>query len=95
LIINVTQTHLTNGISISPVDCPIALALKDAGFKKPVVGSYGIYRNLREYFNLQYYLPVCIFHFSIKNIISNIDRRKTVEPFSFEVPDDLIESFRD
>lgn len=48
LEIQVTKEHLRNGYPNNPISCPVALALKDAGFKAPHVGQGTVHYGARK-----------------------------------------------
>lgn len=78
LTIRVTQANIDNGIRAKCGLCPIALALRDAGFEEPTVGSYE-FQATQGCSYLNYGLPE-----SARDFINHFDAGHTVSPFEFE-----------
>lgn len=73
--VKVTQKHIDNG-DHRVGSCPIALAMKGMGIKKPYVGFYCLRDDNGQ--SISYYYPR-----SVKRFIHNFDHRISVEPFTF------------
>jgi hypothetical protein len=73
--ISVTQHHIDNGLRGNCRADPVALALIDAGFKKPWVGPLYIRLN-----NKEHHTPEVVWRF-----MEDFDNERTTEPFEFEV----------
>lgn len=74
-VINVTQKNINEGV-INLTDCPVALALKDAGFTEVTVGALGCH--MTESNNKLVLFP------EIANKFTDMyDCRKPVRPFTF------------
>lgn len=75
--VSVTQKHIDEGVKSDNKTCPIALALKELGFKNPSVGCDSA---LIE--KTVYRLPI-----DAENFIDKLDffGKKSVAPFKFEL----------
>lgn len=78
MIIRVTQEHIDKGKAGLCSLCPIALALKDAGFKDSWAGS-GTLKNNKN--------TICITPQSCYDFMVHFDAGDLVSPFEFEIPD--------
>jgi hypothetical protein len=73
--ISVTKEHIKKGKPTFPSACPIALALKDAGFTTPIVIDTFM---REEEADIYYDLPR-----SCSRFIRRFDTKKSVKPFNF------------
>ena len=79
--IKVTEKHLKFGNKIEISDCPIALALKDAGFKDPLVGYKSI-----SFVNEEGNIERLTLPKGAKTFVARVTNRIPVEiPFEFEL----------
>lgn len=76
-IITVTQKHIDTGVRIDPIKCPVAKAIRAAGFKNVSVGGTVCFG---KNYSKSAALPkrVC-------NFITRFDREKAVKPFTFRL----------
>lgn len=77
--ISVTKQHIDAGIKLDACSCPLALALSDAGFPKPVVDGEQV--EIAGEFGL-FPLPEVAQQF-----VSDFDHGLPVAPFDFELGD--------
>lgn len=82
--IKVTQAHINAGKRSSPCECPVSLALKDAGVREPMVTGWGIQSGHPA--RIRVPLPPSVWSFAVC-----FDDGQDVEPFEFEISDDLKE----
>lgn len=89
ITVNVTQENINNGTKQNGEYCPIALALKDMGYRSPSVGyddiSFLYGENSCEDWQCSY-TPRVVDHF-----IEAFDSGLEVEPFSFTIERDIEE----
>jgi hypothetical protein len=78
--IKVTQDHIDNG-SIDPRACPVALAIREAGFPKACVLSVQVWLDPNQTTRSAIKLPRHTRHF-----IEAFDEGDHVEPFEFDLP---------
>lgn len=84
MTIQVTQEHIEKGVACSHTQCPIALAMKDAGIKEPMVRLYSISYVLEgRYFGT--YCPKGLMRKIIK-----FDADGKIKPFSFHLNRNMI-----
>ena len=77
--IKVEQKHIDKGVPMGQDSCPVALALKDKGFRDIRVMSFGTYVN-SGYDDERFW-----FHSAeTSEFISNFDNKRPVRPFGFE-----------
>jgi hypothetical protein len=79
LKITVTQEHIENGEACSSDSCPLALALKEAGFKNAFVGGGYIFFDSRD---PDRYIAM---RWDIYDFVRDFDTKKPVRPFTFEL----------
>jgi hypothetical protein len=79
LKITVTQKHIENGEACSSDSCPLALALKDAGFKNAFVGGGYIFFDSRD---PDRYIAM---RWDIYDFVRDFDTKKPVCPITFEL----------
>ena len=72
--IDVEQRHIDEGVRHSGMKCPVALALLDAGFERPVVGPYGFADG-----DVIYSLSG-----GSRDFVASFDRGLSVEPITLE-----------
>lgn len=80
MTIEVTEQHIKKGNAGSCGSCPIALALKDAGFKHPVVDHSSFCYIMVGGGIKKLSLP-----YNAIDFIVRFDSGKKVHPFSFEL----------
>jgi hypothetical protein len=84
MLITVTQEHIERGKKKNCAECPVALALHDAGFPDAYVSFDRVWASpddrLNNYNCLLAFLPILV-----RVWISNFDSGKHVEPFEFEL----------
>lgn len=73
--INVTQEHISKGVSQDGCLCPVALALIDSGFTDVFAGCYEL-----EYDNHNSPTPD-----SVASFIKHFDQYQTGTPFTFNL----------
>ncbi len=83
--ITVTKKHIKNGRRYHPYDCPIALALKDAGFRTSCVYLHEIITSSHEHEACwQYTFKNCSTSKGVKKFIKAFDSgKRNLKPFSF------------
>jgi hypothetical protein len=74
--ISVTRTHIENGFKCNANECPVANALKDAGFSEPRVSDSFFMSGGR---------PIVDFPSGVSERIRQYDATGKMEPFEFEV----------
>jgi hypothetical protein len=79
MIIQVTQSHISNGKRVVCDLCPIALALTDAGFAGVNVGARCFYAGAPNA-RIRYTLPTLA-----QSFISNFDASYDAHPFAFRL----------
>ena len=77
LTVSVTKTHIKEGLQKSPYACPIALALRDQGYKHSDIAVSSINLYVKPNF---YVLPP-----EAANFVAIFDKNKNGEPFEFEI----------
>jgi hypothetical protein len=88
LIIEVTQQDIDAGQRFDCEACPIALALRRAGFADAEVGHSAAWRTPDEQWEHQTTrLP-----YEAQNFIKRFDTLQAVEPFKFDIPWELGET---
>jgi hypothetical protein len=84
MIIFVTADHIKRGRIASARNCPVALAMKDAGFSFASVGLSQCGGLTKDDVFLQFDVPPVVLAF-----IETFEERKPVEPFAFELGEPL------
>ena len=84
--IKVTQECIDNGDPANPRECPVALAMLDAGLRRPIAQVNGLsWKSSDE--DLHYWEPTA----EVKRFMLDFDKRRQVqafprvEPFEFEL----------
>lgn len=82
--VEVTQEDIGKGVARAPNNCPIALALKRAGWARASVSASAIGFKARgaEKFYWTYAVPE-----NAKSFLFDFDAGRPVSPFSFDLPD--------
>jgi hypothetical protein len=75
--ISVTLEHIKNGIPSHPHQCPVALAFREAGFTRALVGKSQVRAN-------GYDSPLSSLSDAVKVFVRSFDEKNHVEPFDFE-----------
>ncbi len=88
--ISVTADHIINGKRAKCMECPVALALRDAGVKGVKVGSLAFYRENDEYsegprVEHPYRVLRFIEQFDTHRVPGSILQKPDLSPFEFEV----------
>lgn len=76
--VTITQEHINNGVKNSATSCPIALALKDTGWRRPYVWSIDCYDRGPEPYMTKYLLSL-----KAQRFVENFDTGKPVQPATF------------
>jgi hypothetical protein len=84
MIIQVTQEHIDHGTRNSCYECPVALALHENLLGKNEVRVIHYIEIIGEDVSLKYKLPDSVVHF-----IKRFDKGIKVEPFEFELTNQL------
>lgn len=96
MTIHVTAQHIKDGKRNDCCICPVALAMKDAGFPTAMVGTerlhpytglpalpYELHKRMEKILTMQ--LEGILSPRTVVNFVLDFDAGKQVEPFSFEL----------
>ena len=83
--VDVKRRHISNGLQEDPTRCPVALALNDIGLRRCMVGRYS-FNPSSNHLDVSVELPS-----DVTTRIQSFDATGEMKPFSFEIPDRVMQ----